>query len=226
MQNNTINSIPAKSIMPSILSADYANLAKDVVLFEDTIERIHLDVMDGHFVNNITFGPSVIKAIRQHSKLFFDAHLMISNPKEYIEAFTQAGVDSITFHIEVGDTQELIDLVKKQNIKVGISLNPATDITTVLPFLDQIDSVLVMSVVPGWGGQPFMEEVLDKVVEVKKHNSNVLVTVDGGINQDSIKLAASAGVDYFVAGSAIYGTQDPVATAINFQSIVDQIRGG
>jgi ribulose-phosphate 3-epimerase len=211
--------------MPSILSADFAKLGEEVSQFNDVIERIHLDVMDGHFVNNLTFGPPIVESIRGLSNLFFDAHLMVTKPEELFEDFVKAGADSITFHIEIGNTKKRIQAVKDLGVKVGLSLNPATPVEDILPFLNDIDSVLVMSVVPGWGGQSFISEVLSKVKQIKEANDGIQVTIDGGINEETIAIAASSGVDYFVAGSAIYKSENPVEQAIRFQGIVDKARG-
>lgn len=205
---------PAIRIAPSLLSADFSQLAESVNLIERAgAPIIHLDVMDGHFVPNISFGPGVIKSIRKHSKMFFDAHLMIMEPHRYAESFVEAGCDHITFHIEVTkEPKEVIKIIRDLGVSVGVSLNPTTEISQIESILDQVDMVLVMSVWPGFGGQAFLSEVLPKVAELRKHlGSHQRLEIDGGIDLQTIGAASAAGADTFVAGTAVYKADDPPA---------------
>lgn len=171
---------------------------------------LHLDVMDGHFVPNITFGAPVIKSIRHTSDIVFDVHLMISDPLKYAEDFVKAGADIITFHIECdSDVKETIKKIKSLSCKVGLSLKPKTPIEEVFPYLDEIDMVLVMTVEPGFGGQSFMYDQMEKVSALKEIlaeiNKTIDIQVDGGINDETVSVAAKAGANVFVAGSAVFG---------------------
>lgn len=196
-------------IAPSILSADFGNLREDVRLVEEAgADWLHIDIMDGHFVPNLTMGPDIVKSIRKNSKLFFDCHLMITNPEKYAEAFIKAGAELITFHAEcVENIGAMADMLHAMGVKAGVSVNPATPIDRVLDVLDKIDLVLIMSVVPGFGGQKFMGEVLDKAIAVRNHKNgkNVILEIDGGINPETAPLAAKAGIEVLVAGSAVFG---------------------
>ena len=197
-------------ISPSILSADFSNLEKDIKKLETAgADMIHVDVMDGHFVPNLTIGPPVIKSLRKHTNLTFDVHLMISPVHKYIESFSNAGADIITFHPEATESMnETISLIKKLKKKVGVSLNPQTSIDLVKDFLDKIDLVLVMSVHPGFGGQKFMPEVLDKIEDLSKLKKEKKLTfdieVDGGIDFDNSKLVKKAGANILVSGTTIF----------------------
>ena len=197
-------------ISPSILSADFSNLGEEIQKLEEGgADMIHVDVMDGHFVPNLTIGPPVIKALRKHSSLKFDVHLMISPVQEYIEAYAEAGADIITIHPEA--TQNLSESIKTIKVlkkKVGVSLNPESKIELITEFLDQIDLVLIMSVNPGFGGQKFMPEVLDKVKKLKKIRDesklNFDIEIDGGINFENSKTAIEAGVNILVSGTTVF----------------------
>ena len=197
-------------ISPSILSADFSQLGTEIKRLQDGgADMIHVDVMDGHFVPNLTIGPPVIKALRKHCSLIFDVHLMISPVHKYIEAYANAGADIITIHPEATENlQESILKIKSLNKKVGISLNPESKIDLIKNLLDQIDLVLIMSVNPGFGGQKFMPEVLDKIKELKKiqteKNINFDIEIDGGINFDNCQAVIEAGANILVSGTTVF----------------------
>ena len=197
-------------ISPSILSADFSQLGSEIKRLEEGgADMIHVDVMDGHFVPNLTIGPPVIKALRKHCSLKFDVHLMISPVHKYIDAYADAGADIITIHPEATDNlEDSIKKIKEKNKKVGISLNPESKIDLILDLLDRIDLVLVMSVNPGFGGQKFMPEVLEKTKVVRdlidNQNLNVDVEIDGGINFENCSKAKNAGANILVSGSTIF----------------------
>ena len=201
-------------ISPSILSADFSQLGTEIKRLEEGgADMIHVDVMDGHFVPNLTIGPPVIKALRKHCSLKFDVHLMISPVHKYIEAYADAGADIITIHPEA--TQNLgvsIKTIKDLKKKVGVSLNPESKIELITEFLDQIDLVLIMSVNPGFGGQKFMPEVLDKIKQLKKiqqdKDLNFDIEIDGGINFENCKIAIDAGANILVSGTTIFKSND------------------
>jgi ribulose-phosphate 3-epimerase len=197
-------------ISPSILSADFSQLGAEIKRLEDGgADMIHVDVMDGHFVPNLTIGPPVIKALKKHCSLQFDVHLMISPVHKYIEAYADAGADIITIHPEAtNNLKESILKIKDLNKKVGVSLNPKSKINLIKNLLDQIDLVLIMSVNPGFGGQKFMPEVLSKIKELKKIQTeksiNFDIEIDGGINFDNCQLAIEAGANILVSGTTIF----------------------
>ena len=201
-------------ISPSILSADFSQLGNEIKRLElGGADMIHVDVMDNHFVPNLTIGPRVIKALREHCSLKFDVHLMISPVHKYIKAYADAGADIITIHPEATDNLEnSIIKIKELNKKVGISLNPESKIDLIVNLLDQIDLVLIMSVNPGFGGQKFMPAVLDKIKELKKiqeiKNFNFDIEIDGGINFDNYKMAIDAGANILVSGTTIFKSND------------------
>jgi len=197
-------------ISPSILSADFSQLGNEIKRLEEGgADMIHVDVMDGHFVPNLTIGPPVIKALKKQCSIKFDVHLMISPVHKYIEAYSDAGADIITIHPEATDNlEESILKIKSLNKKVGVSLNPETKIDLIIDYLEKIDLVLIMSVNPGFGGQKFMPEVLDKIRELKKiqskNNLNFDIEIDGGINFDNCQSAIEAGANILVSGTTVF----------------------
>lgn len=205
-------------ISPSLLSANFANLKQDLEKVESCCEMIHLDVMDGVFVPNISFGIPVIKSIRKATNLFFDTHLMIQSPKKYVHEFALSGADLITFHLEACLDQEeiieTIELIKKEKKKVGISIKPTTPVETIYSLLlrEDIDLVLIMSVEPGFGGQKFMKNSISKIRELRKfideNRLETLIEVDGGIQAETAKLVMDAGADILVSGSYLFNSED------------------
>lgn len=198
-------------IAPSLLAADFARLADEVASVEAaSAEVLHLDVMDGHFVPNISFGVPVIEKLRPVSKMFFDTHLMISDPMKYAEPFAKAGADLLTFHIETTDEpMRVVDHIRALGVRVGVTLNPGTDVVALDPVIEAVDLVLVMSVWPGFGGQSFIDASLDKLRAIRPRlRPDQRLEIDGGIGPKTIGPAVLAGADTFVAGSAIFGQSD------------------
>ncbi len=201
-------------IAPSILSADFGQLADEIAQVAAAgVKMVHLDVMDGHFVPNITIGPPVIRKLRRHSDLVFDAHLMISEPEKYIEAFAEAGVNNITFHIEVADNPtQMIDKIRALGCSASITLNPETPVSAIEEVAPLCDMVLVMTVHPGFGGQKFMPDAARKVVDVRRIvGPDVRIEVDGGIDPRTTPTVVAYGADTLVAGHAIFGQADRAA---------------
>ncbi len=204
-------------ISPSILASDFARLGSEAAGCEAAgADLLHIDVMDGHFVPNITLGIPVVKSLRKETALPFDLHLMISEPLRYIADFANAGADYITVHAESdGDTEEAVDLIRSHGKKAGVSVKPATPAETVFPYLDKLDMVLVMTVEPGFGGQSFMRDMLPKIAavraECRRRGLHTLIEVDGGITAETLPLAAQAGADVFVAGSFVFSAKDRAA---------------
>lgn len=204
-------------VAPSILSADFSKLGEEIDLIESLgAEYLHFDVMDGHFVPNISFGVPVLKSISKIHHMINDVHIMISEPKMYIDKFVNAGADLITFHYEACEDDEEVDeiirLIHSFGIKAGLSIKPNTPVEVVEPFLDELDLILIMSVEPGFGGQSFIPEAIDKIIYLRNiidgENYNCLIEVDGGINDKTAPLCREAGADILVAGSYLFGHED------------------
>jgi ribulose-phosphate 3-epimerase len=202
-------------VAPSILSADFSKLGEEIKKIENSgAELVHIDVMDGHFVPNITIGPLIVSAIRPLTNLTLDVHLMISEPDKYVDVFKDAGADIITVHAEAAThLDRLVSRIRQLGIKAGVSLNPSTHERCLEYVLDKIDMVLIMSVNPGFGGQSFIEGMTDKISSVKKaitkRNLNVDIQVDGGVNLDTVSKVTGAGANILVAGSAFFGSENP-----------------
>lgn len=208
-----------KKIAPSLLSADFANLERDIKMVESAgAQLLHIDVMDGHFVPNITIGPLVVDAVKKVSTIPLDVHLMIENPGDYVDAFIDAGADYLTIHVEATThLHRVLQKIRSRGVKAGVSLNPHTPLSAIEEVLDELDLILIMSVNPGFGGQSFIPNSLDKIFRLKemlkaKKANHIEIEIDGGIKLDNIKTVSDAGVDIFVSGSGIFGVQDPVDT--------------
>lgn len=201
-------------IAPSILSANFARLGEEIIDVEKGgADYIHVDVMDGHFVPNITIGPLIVDAIRPLTKLPLDVHLMIENPDQYISQFAKAGADIITVHVEAcTHLHRTIHLIKENNVKAGVVLNPATPVSSIQHIIDDVDMVLLMTVNPGFGGQKFIKQVVPKIFAVsemaKSKGLSIDIEIDGGVNEETAKLCVEAGANVLVAGSAIYNQKD------------------
>lgn len=212
-------------IAPSILAADFAELAAEVERVADACDLLHVDCMDGHYVPNLTIGPPVVKSLRARTDLYLDCHLMVANPGDLLDAFADAGADGCTVHVELGDPRPLFERIRALGMRVGLTLEPQTPYAAVEPYLGDIDVLLVMSVHTGFGGQPFIPEVLDKARAAREaidaRGLPVELEIDGGITLDTAPLAAAAGVDILVAGTAVFRQPDPAAAARGLRSVAE-----
>ena len=214
-------------IAPSILAADYANFASELKRIEETsAEYVHIDIMDGQFVPNITFGADVVASMRKHSKLVFDCHLMVVNPERFVDAFAQAGADSMTVHAESTlHIHGALQKIKKAGMKAGVVINPGTPVSAIEPVLSLVDQVLIMTVNPGFGGQAFIPEMLEKVQKVAKIRDekgyDFDIEVDGGVDNKTIKACYQAGANVFVAGSYLFKASDLTAQVETLRVALD-----
>lgn len=222
-QRHCLADYPTRQVLiaPSVLACDWAHFGDEVqAVAEAGAEVLHLDIMDGHFVPNISFGMDVVKSVRGLSDMVFDVHLMIAEPRRYIPRFVAAGADHITFHVEVWDeAAELLDFIHAHGCTAGLSLRPATPIEAVLPYLDRLDMLLVMTVEPGFGGQSFHGEQLSRILKLRQHlnqtGRNIRLEVDGGIAEDTAELVRSCGADVLVAGSSVFRAKGDYRNAID-----------
>jgi ribulose-phosphate 3-epimerase len=224
-----VNGIRSVKMAPSILNADFSDLRKAISYIEDIADIIHLDVMDGNFVPNITFGPLVVRAVRSVTALPLDVHLMIAHPAEYVEDFVKAGADWISFHAEVTrHPGEILGLIQSHGKKAGVVINPQTTADRLFGYLELMDFVLVMTVVPGFGGQKLIPEALSKVGELKREaerqKTAIDVEVDGGVKTENLEMVVDAGADIVVVGSSIYAAPDPRQAALEIRNILDEDR--
>lgn len=217
---------PGTRIAPSILSADFFRLGEQIRQVEAAgVQVLHLDVMDGHFVPNLSIGVPVVESIRKHTDLLLDVHVMISDPLFFAEPFAKAGADLITFHIEAAsDPMKVVDRLRELGVGVGVSLNPGTPADALRPVFAALDMVLVMTVWPGFGGQKFIEPMLPKIELIAKHlKPGQRLQVDGGIHSQTIERVAKAGADVFVAGSAVFDSADPAAEVARLQQLAQAV---
>jgi ribulose-phosphate 3-epimerase len=202
---------PRPKLAPSLLSADFGNLAHDISAAEEGgADSLHLDIMDGHFVPNISFGPAVVKSVRARTSLPLDVHLMVSDPGRYLTAFAKAGGDVLVWHVESnGDFSSLLEETRKLKVKAGVAISPSTPFSRVVELLPKVDELIVMSVEPGFSGQKFIPGMLSRISEARelidRSGRNITLSVDGGINDETVVMAAEAGADFFVCGNSVYG---------------------
>ena len=214
-------------LAPSVLSADFGDLrgAMDICR-KGGAHWIHIDVMDNQFVPNLTIGPPVVKSLRKYTDKFLDVHMMVVNPEKLVEPFAKAGADGITFHVEATENpNKVIDLIRSTGKQVGISLKPGTSLTTIEPYLEKVDLVLIMSVEPGFGGQGYLSDSSERIKKLKSRLNEmcldrVIIEVDGGVKLNNMKEIVEAGADVLVAGSAVFGKQDPVQTIKDFYALI------
>ncbi len=212
-------------ITPSILNADFANIRSEIDRVSDTADWLHLDVMDGHFVPNLSFGSAMVRAVKQNSSLPVDVHLMITEPEKWAMEYVSAGADNVSFHFEAtDDSVQLAKELKSQGVTAGLAIKPATPFNAIADILFNFDLLLIMTVEPGFGGQKFMTDMLPKIQTAREfitaNGLDIKIQADGGVNLETIKSAAEAGADVFVAGSVVYGSKDPSQTINSLRQII------